>query len=133
MRKRLSTGFALGILLLFLSCQVQREQKQGLSKGYIEFREKSFSFGEVKHGDVIGHSFKCYNTGSEPVTILHVKKSCGCTDVKYSQKPVLPGDSTYVEVVFDTRGWRGRQVKQIRVLSNDSIGERELRVWADVK
>ncbi|MCU4166600.1 DUF1573 domain-containing protein [Carboxylicivirga caseinilyticus] len=128
---RLVTFFILGLILI-TSCQSNVNQKKGISKGFIEFKEKSFSFGTLNEGDVVGHRFTFINTGLEPVLILNVEKSCGCTDVRYPKVPVKSGDSAFVELVFDTRGWSGRQVKQVKVLSNDSIGIRELRIWADI-
>nr|WP_319398427.1 DUF1573 domain-containing protein [uncultured Carboxylicivirga sp.] len=121
------------VLCLLVSCGNNKNQRKGISKGFVEFKEKSFSFGTLNEGDVVGHRFTFINTGIEPVMILNVEKSCGCTDVKYPQTPVRAGDSAFVEMVFDTRGWSGRQVKQVKVLANDSLGVRELRIWADVE
>jgi len=133
MRSQLVSAIIFSLLFVAMACQHKNGHRQGVSKGIVEFKEKSFSFGELKHGDVVGHRFKFINSGIEPVMIMHVEKSCGCTDVIYSHQPVLPGDSGFVELVFDTKGWNGRQVKQVKVLTNDSIGTRELRIWADIQ
>lgn len=115
------------------ACSTSRSSdNMNATKGFLTFTEKSHSFGSIKHGDVVGYQFTCVNTGVEPVRIINVKKGCGCTDVKYPQKPILAGDSAIVELIFDTRGWQGRQVKQVTVLTNDSVGSKELRIWADV-
>jgi len=132
MNFRLVFNLVFVALLFLVSCHNKVATKRGISKGFVEFKEKSFSFGVLKEGDVVGHRFVFVNSGTEPVLVLNVEKSCGCTDVKYPQKPVRAGDSSFVELVFDTRGWQGRQVKQVKVLTNDSIGVRELRIWADV-
>lgn len=122
------------VLLSGLSaCHQKVSKSKSLSKGFVEFKQKSYSFGRLKDGDVVGHRFWFVNIGTEPVAILHVEKSCGCTDVNYPKNLVMPGDSAFVELVFDTNGWSGRQVKQAKVLTNDSEGEKELRIWADIQ
>ncbi|MCU4175411.1 DUF1573 domain-containing protein [Carboxylicivirga sp. N1Y90] len=121
------------LLVTLLGCSSSSSKNEGKgTKGFLSFTEKVHNFGTIKHGDVVGYQFSCVNTGTEPVRILDVKKGCGCTDVKYPEQPVLAGDSAVVELIFDTKGWQGRQVKQVTVLTNDSVGFKELRIWADV-
>jgi len=100
--------------------------------GKLVFEELSYSFGTLKHGDVVGYRFKCYNSGKGPVSIHKVDKACGCTDVVYPKKPILPADTCYVEVVFDTNGWHGRQVKRVALMANDSVKVHELLIWAEI-
>ncbi len=125
--------FVIFVLGFIYACNTSAGKKSAATKGFIHFEKNSYSFGELVEGDVVGHRFKCFNTGTEPVIIMHVDKTCGCTDVKYSEEPILPGDSSYVELIFDTRGWSGRQVKQVKVITNDSLAVKELRIWADIK
>lgn len=132
---KLAVPFTFILIFFVYACsgKSKRLKEMDTSKGFIEFKQDSYSFGELTEGDVVGHRFKCFNSGVEPVHILHVDKTCGCTDVKYSKKPILPGDTTYVELIFDTKGWSGRQVKQVKVITNDSLPVKELRIWADIK
>lgn len=125
--------FALILFLGFTLCLGGCQQGVSSSgKGLLVFPKNEFSFGELKEGAVVGHRFKCINEGSGPVVILDVKKGCGCTDVKFSSEPLLPGDSSTVELIFDTKGWSGMQVKRVVVVANDSIGSRELKIWANI-
>ncbi|MCG8579948.1 MAG: DUF1573 domain-containing protein [Bacteroidales bacterium] len=125
-------GFLVVIIVVSASCGTANK-KQSKGKGKLNFTELSYNFGELKHGDVVGHRFKVINEGEYPVVIQKVKKGCGCTDVLFPKKPIEAKDSAYVEVVFDTKGWKGRQVKQVVVHANDSTKKHELLIWANIK
>ncbi len=121
----------LGVLVLSCTSSHHDSNQSGV-KGNLNFEELSYNFGKLKHGDVVGHRFKFYNNGKVPVTIHAVDKGCGCTDVIYPQKPILSKDTAFVEVVFDTNGWYGRQVKRVVLLANDSARVHELLIWAEI-
>jgi hypothetical protein len=59
------------------------------------------------------------NTGNEPLLITSARASCGCTGLKYSQEPILPGQSTTLSVTFNGTG-NGPFRKSITVQTNDS-------------
>jgi len=122
------------LMVLALSCNTSQKGSEKLSGaiGKLKFEELSHNFGRLKHGDVVGHRFKFYNVGEGPVTIQKVDKACGCTDVIYPKKPVLLNDTAFVEVVFDTNGWLGRQVKRVAIMANDSVKVHELLIWAEI-
>lgn len=101
--------------------------------GKLKFEEQSYNFGSLKHGDVVGHRFKFYNEGEAPATIHTVDKACGCTDVIYPKKPISANDTAFVEIVFDTKGWYGRQVKRVVLTANDSVKVHELLIWAEIE
>ncbi len=120
---------------LLLSCSGNSKQQSALSKGKgkLRFTELTYNFGELHHGDVVGHRFAVVNEGRFPAVIQKVDHGCGCTDAIFPKSPIEPNDTVYVEVVFDTNGWSGRQVKQVIVLANDSIQKHELLIWASIK
>ena len=39
------------------------------------------------------------NNGNQPLLITSAKASCGCTNLRYSQEPVLPGKSTTIALL----------------------------------
>ena len=45
----------------------------------MEFAETTFDFGTVKDGEMVSHTYKFKNTGSEPLILSDAKGSCGCT------------------------------------------------------
>jgi len=48
-------------------------------------------------------SFAVRNQGSQPLTITEVHPACGCLSVNYPREPILPGQQSVVEAVFDAR------------------------------
>ena len=55
----------------------------------------------VQNGDGLSH-FKITNTGNEPLIISNVKSSCGCTVPKWTKEPIMPGESTVIDVKYAT-------------------------------
>lgn len=55
----------------------------------------TFHTNEVKEDEYI-----ICNTGSSPLIILKVVSSCNCTKIKYPQKPIPPGDTCRIKVVY---------------------------------
>src|SRR5262245_49932812 len=67
-----------------------------------------YDFGTVMEGEPARHKFEVKNTGGAPLDIKSLVASCGCTAAALKQKILAPGDSTEIEVTFDTRGRRGK-------------------------
>jgi len=98
------------------------------------FEQEMYNFGDIKEGDVIGKFIRFRNDGTSPLVLSKVIANCGCIDVKYPDKPVKPGETGKLEVIFDTNGFYGRQVKFLKIFSNDSSStEKELMVYATVE
>lgn len=59
--------------------------------------------------------FRFVNTGTEPVSIVAARASCGCTAPDYDRAPVAPGDTATVTVTYDPAGRPGRFSKYVAV------------------
>ncbi|MCF6364743.1 MAG: DUF1573 domain-containing protein [Bacteroidales bacterium] len=57
--------------------------------------------GEIKQYNPTEAVFKFTNKGGKPIIITNAKGSCGCTDIEYSKKPILPGQSTEIIATYD--------------------------------
>ncbi len=99
----------------------------------IEFEKTEHDFGEANEGDKITYIYKFKNTGKKPLTITHAKGSCGCTVPKWPKEPIKPGKKGEIEVVFNTKGKRGNQVKTITLTANTSPEKTMLRIKGKVK
>lgn len=99
----------------------------------ILFEKDLHDFGKVKAGEEIACRFGFINNGQQPLVIQDIIAGCGCTNVTYPTKPVLPGQKDAVEVVFDTRGRKGHQRQVVRVISNGSLLPKELIIRAEVE
>ena len=74
-------------------------------------------FGEIEQGIPKEAEFKLTNDGKEPLIIQSARAGCGCTNLKYSQEPILPGKSTIVAATYNAAAM-GPFNKSITVTTN---------------
>jgi hypothetical protein len=85
----------------------------------ITYEEMEYNFGEVKEGELVKHTFKFTNTGDNPLILLSVKATCGCTvPENWPQHPIMPGEGGEISVVFNSNDRIGAAQKSIRVEAN---------------
>jgi len=85
----------------------------------ISFEKKTHDFGDIFQGDKVEETFKFTNTGNEPLIIVDVKVTCGCTTPKgWPKDPIPPGGKGEVTVAFNSAGKMGRVDKTVTVVSN---------------
>lgn len=100
----------------------------------IAFSELEWDFGEVFEGDDATHIFKVTNKGTETLSLLNVRSSCGCTAAIVSEKEIAPGATGEIKAAYDTKKGSGRVTKYITVTSNDADQpEVKLKISVDVK
>ena len=100
------------IPLSFLSAQ--------LSGPRIQATTSQYNFGEVTEGTVIKFAFQVKNVGDQVLRITNIMTSCGCTAAASKKDEIEPGESTSIDVAFDTEGKVGMQNKVISLASNDA-------------
>ena len=99
----------------------------------IEFAELEHNFGSIKAGEKVGCIFTFTNKGDADLIVTSASASCGCTIPKYDRKPISPGDTGGIEVVFDSSGRSGLQTKTVVVQSNAENNLIILRIIAEIK
>ena len=69
--------------------------------GPVEFDKTVHDFGEVsiKDGPQVCE-FSVKNISEDPVSILAVVASCGCTEVKWTRTAIAPGESGIIEIEY---------------------------------
>ncbi|MDI6793653.1 MAG: DUF1573 domain-containing protein [bacterium] len=86
----------------------------------ITFPESSHDFGPVEEGDVATYNFVVKNTGGSRLVLERVNTSCGCTAALPQEHEIAPGDTTTIQVSFNSKGRTGQSVnKTVTVYSND--------------
>jgi hypothetical protein len=100
---RLVQCLAAGLLWLALGAQAVRAANWADSL----FSERAHDFGTVARGVKVKHDFVLTNRLAEPITILSLRASCGCTSGKASASSVGPGESALIEAFMDTRNFLG--------------------------
>ncbi len=77
--------------------------------------------------------FKFRNTGTETVSILEVKASCGCTTTALEKKEYAPGENGEIKATFNFGEREGRQMKTIHVTTSDPAqASIELQMTVDI-
>lgn len=85
----------------------------------IEFEKEVHDFGELKQGDKVKTTFVFKNTGKSELVIHKSKASCGCTASQPEKTNIKPGETSKIDVEFDSTGKEGPTSKQITVVCND--------------
>lgn len=84
----------------------------------MEFNETTFDFGTVQDGEMVSHTYKFKNTGSEPLILSDAKGSCGCTVPKWPREPIAPGANGEITVEFNSKGKGGKRNQKVTITAN---------------
>ena len=85
----------------------------------IEVDSADYDFGKLVGAPAITHRFIISNVGDEPLSILDVRTSCGCTATALPKSELAPGESVELEVTVDLTSFSGHVSQAIYVSSND--------------
>ena len=86
-------------IFALLSVSLAAQEKVGPK---MTFDSATHNFGDVerKGGDLV-KEFRFVNDGDEPLVIKKITKSCSCTTVNYSRKPVMPGQTGVITIKYE--------------------------------
>ena len=99
----------------------------------IEFKDKdnTIDYGTTNKDDDSGlRSFEFTNTGDEPLVIINVQSTCGCTIPTKPTEPIAPGKTGKIDVKYNMH--TGPIRKTITVESN-AVNVEEGRVAIKIK
>jgi len=118
------------VVFLFISCDnVRRNDKIADDAGTqmtsalkdsttVQLIDSVYNFGNIKQGASVSFNFRFKNTGKKPLVITNASASCGCTVPEKPEKPILPGQESFIKVVFNSTGKHGYQDKNVTVSAN---------------
>ncbi len=89
-----------------------------------------FDFGEAPSGATVTNVFLLRNDGTNAVTIVNVRPTCGCTTAGVATHRLAPGATTELNAVLSLAGRKGYQRKAIYVETDDL---RQPRLRLEVK
>ncbi|MEO1713591.1 MAG: DUF1573 domain-containing protein [Bacteroidota bacterium] len=96
---------ALFLCALPAATQAQAMEKEKVSqkdpKPIMSFERRSHDFGKVTRGEKKETEFVFTNTGNAPLEI-DIVSACDCTTTDYPIRPILPGQSGSIKVIFDS-------------------------------
>ena len=107
------------ITMLSLSNPSETVSSAEVAGPVVSLSSDTFDFGNIQKGDNGTCVFELKNDGFEPLIISKCDKTCGCTIPKCNHDPILPGETTEVEVTYDTNRI-GPFQKSVKVHSNAS-------------
>jgi hypothetical protein len=87
------------------------------------FSEQAYDFGPVPRGGKFHHEFVLANRLGEPLTILNIRASCGCTTGRTTASQVAPGQSAVIEAEMDTRNFVGPKATVLYVTLVTAAGQ----------
>ena len=91
----------------------------------IVFEDSEHDFGEIQEkGGKVSYKFSFKNVGDEPLLILSVKPSCGCTTPNWSKNPIKPGEEGFIIAEYNPRGRPGVFRKSLNVVTNQSFPDK---------
>lgn len=78
----------------------------------------SYDFGNVPQHSSVRSVFWVHSTGNDTLRITRVIPGCGCTRAPLEKEVLAPGDSTRLEIIFDSKSFQGNVVKSPRIETN---------------
>lgn len=66
-----------------------------------------WDFGSIKPDQERTHAFILKNETSQAFNIKDISTSCGCTVSRAAKTTLAPGESTAIEVTFNSKGYSG--------------------------
>lgn len=105
------------LILVFFICF--GAQAQELKR--IVFEEPSHDFGQIKEADGPAEfDFVFKNTGTDPIKIVNVRASCGCTTPAWTKDEVQPGESGFIKASYNPRNRPGQFHKTLTVTTSEA-------------
>ena len=109
---------------------VIKSDESGVAK--FVFSEEIHNFGSLKAGEVVSFTFTFRNEGTKTLTITKIDSGCGCTEVKMENTTIPPGQDGRIEVIYNSAGEVGRQLKTITLFSNAEPAQKQIFIKANV-
>ncbi len=114
------TGVLTAAFLVFIlsGCYAQY---QSFTPGPAQPEDPStWDFGSIKPGQVLTHAFVLKNETDRAFSIKDITTSCGCTVSRAAKTTLAPGESTSIEVTFNSKGYSG-SIRQFVYVYTDRL------------
>ena len=95
------------------------------------FESLTVDFGTIENGSEPLRVVKFTNTGTEPLVIKNARGSCGCTVPTWVKEPIAPGQSSTLEIRYDTKR-TGTINKSVTITTNEGPDNHVLQVIGTV-
>lgn len=82
----------------------------------IVFEKNTLTFKKTEEGKLVNIKFSFTYLGDNPLFIEEPKVDCSCTTVRIPNKSIVKNSQHIIQVVFDTKGKLGYQVRSIELV-----------------
>lgn len=119
------------LLLAFAGFAAVRAAPGGQAR--MAVAEKVHDFGTVREkGGPVECVFTFVNEGDANLVVLDAKADCGCTRPEFPKKPVAPGKTGEIKVVYNPLGAPGAFEKVVTVRTNGKPSKVRLKIRGTV-
>jgi len=108
------TVFLLTVLLMYHATDAQPK---------LAVDSTSIDLGTIYTGQTKTTRIVLSNIGNQPLKILHVQPSCGCTTVRQPKSELQPNEHDVVEISFNSAFYRGPVEKYVNIETNDPLSQ----------
>lgn len=81
------------------------------------------NLGVLYNGATTTGKIPIKNIGNQPLKIIRIQPSCGCTTVKQPKSELQANESDVIEVAFNSTGLRGQVEKYVNIETNDPTSQ----------
>ncbi len=99
---KLFLSAALIVLFAVLNSCNWGQSKENLAKTSIRFKDSVRHYFAIPQGKEQTASFKFFNTGDNPLSILEVQTSCGCAIADFPSRLIEPGGEGAIVIKFNS-------------------------------
>ena len=96
------------------------------------FNEMKHDFGKINQGEKVSYAFVFKNTGGSDLVISSAQGSCGCTIPSYPKEAIKAGETSKIDVVFDSGGKTGVVQKTVTLVTNCSPSTKILTISSTI-
>ncbi|MEI9956761.1 MAG: DUF1573 domain-containing protein [Ferruginibacter sp.] len=114
----------------------EAQQKLGTT---VQMIDSIYNFGTITDGEKVEFSYRFKNTGTNPLVIIDAHASCGCTVPEKPENAIMPGETGFLKVVFNSSGKSNgsgtpaHTEKEINVSSNANPSFPVLKLIGEVR
>jgi hypothetical protein len=102
-----------------------------MAQPVMQLEKTEVNYGTIAQGSDPLRKVKFKNTGNEPLIIKSAQGSCGCTVPNFKREPIMPGETSEVEIRYDTQR-TGDIYKTVTIETNEGSDKRVLTVKGTV-
>ncbi len=85
----------------------------------VHLDKSSIDFGDMNQHESRDVQVILTNKGGGVLVVSEVKADCGCTVPTLSKSQLVPGESTHIDINFNSKQFHGKITKIVHIFSND--------------